>query len=54
MAAYKLAGIYVIRFGDCVYIGQSLNIHRRPTVDLAKRLGLDWSVVVEFLPGTSQ
>jgi len=52
--AEKLSGIYAI-FGqnNRVYVGQSDKILARPTVDLARRLGLPWSII-RYMPNTTQ
>lgn len=49
-----IAGVYVIFGpGNRVYVGQSHNVIRRPTVDLARRLGLDWAIV-RYMEGSSR
>ena len=47
-------GVYVIFGNDKrVYVGQSHNIIKRPTVDLARRLGVDWTIV-RYMPNTTR
>ena len=62
MPAYKdghkavrgVEGIYAIFGPDKrVYVGQSYNVVKRPTVDLARRLGLDWTIV-RYMDGTTR
>lgn len=42
------AGVYAICHGNRVYVGETNDIERRGTIDLAQRLGLDWGVIREL------
>ncbi len=49
----KISGIYAIYLDNRVYVGESVNISTRQTVDLAKRLGLKWEIICE-LPNSTK
>lgn len=49
MATYNISGVYAIRgVGNKIYIGQSINVLKRTTVNLADRLGLPWTLIYKF------
>jgi len=56
MATYnKISGVYALRGnGSKIYIGQSTDVMKRTTVNLANRLGLPWTIIHKFEPNTSK